>query len=66
MMTYLHFNKTNGYPYGNLSDLTRTKDYKQERERVRTIMHNGGQYAIKGEDGEIMYSVEHRTKKLEV
>jgi len=65
-MTYKHFNARNGYPYGNTLDVTRLKDYKQEHDRVRAIMHNGGQYAIKGEDGEIMYSVEHRTKKLEV
>lgn len=42
-MTY--FNKANGYPNsGSLPDYTRTKAYKQERERIRAIMHGDASY----------------------
>jgi hypothetical protein len=61
-MTYLHFNKANGYPYGNPLDVTRLKEYKQERAQVRTIMHSSGHYSIKRDDGENLANVEHRAK----
>jgi len=65
-MTYLHFNKTNGYPYGNPLDVTRLKEYKQERAQARAIMHGSGHYPLKTDDGEDPANVEHRAKKLEV